>query len=83
MQRHNLSYYTEVSAKTGRGVKELVEYMSKALYHRNKDNLAQYMETDTSNIGAKRRSSSQSQQSGNNRSPNFLINGGSSYMNTM
>lgn len=39
MAKHRLHYWTEVSAKTGQGIKELVEYVSKSLYHINKDNL--------------------------------------------
>lgn len=37
--KHRLHYCTEVSAKTGQGIKELVEYVAKTLYHINKDNL--------------------------------------------
>jgi len=33
MKKHKLDYFTEVSAKTGKGIKDLVEYISKALYH--------------------------------------------------
>ena len=38
--KHRLHYYTEVSAKTGHGVKELVEHVAKSLYHINKDSLS-------------------------------------------
>ena len=32
-EKHRLHYHTEVSAKTGRGIKELVEHLAKNLYH--------------------------------------------------
>lgn len=32
-EKHRLHYHTEVSAKTGHGIKELVEYLAKSLYH--------------------------------------------------
>lgn len=47
MQKHNLSYFTEVSAKTGTGIKQLVEYIGKVLYHKNKDCLYDYKESET------------------------------------
>ena len=46
-----------MSAKTGNGIKELVDYMAKSVYHKNKDNMAQYLESE-GNVSAKRRSSS-------------------------
>ena len=41
-EKHRIHYNTEVSAKTGRGVKELVEHIAKNLYHINKDNLSNF-----------------------------------------
>ena len=40
--KHKLHYNTEVSAKTGHGIKELVERIAKTLYHINQDNLANF-----------------------------------------
>ncbi len=37
MIKHNLNYFTEVSAKTGKCIKELVEYIAKTLYHEYKE----------------------------------------------
>lgn len=48
MQRHNLNYFIEVSAKTGDGIKELVQHIGKVLYHGNKDNLFEFKESETS-----------------------------------
>lgn len=47
MQKHNLNYFTEVSAKTGNGIKQLVEYIGKILFHKNKECLYEYKETET------------------------------------
>ena len=41
-EKHRIRYNTEVSAKTGRGVKELVEHIAKNLYHINKENLTNF-----------------------------------------
>ena len=32
-EKHRLHHHTEVSAKTGSGIKELVEHLTKSLYH--------------------------------------------------
>ncbi|CDW86177.1 rab gtpase 2c [Stylonychia lemnae] len=71
MKRHNIDHYVEVSAKTGYGIKPLVEYISKQLYHHNRDNLYEFKESETgSQVSYKsRRSSNQSMQSGGNPSP--------------
>jgi len=65
MLKHNMHYFTEVSAKTGDGIDDLVEFISKALYHTNKDNLYEFKESETaSSVSYKsRRSSAQSQPS--------------------
>ena len=47
MQKHHLNYFTEVSAKTGRGIKELVEFIGKTLYHQNQECLNDYKESET------------------------------------
>lgn len=39
MRKHKLHYFTEVSAKTPEGIKELTEYISKCLYHQHKTRL--------------------------------------------
>ncbi len=36
-EKHKIHHCTEVSAKTGKGIKELVEHIAKNLYHINKD----------------------------------------------
>lgn len=43
-EKHRIHYSTEVSAKTGKGIKELVEHIARSLYHLNKDNLASFKE---------------------------------------
>ena len=43
-EKHRLHYQIEVSAKTGAGIKELVEMISKNLYHINKENLENFKE---------------------------------------
>lgn len=47
MQRHGLNHFTEVSARTGYGIKELVDFISKSIYHKNRDCLSEYRESDT------------------------------------
>jgi hypothetical protein len=51
MAKHRLHYCTEVSAKTGDGIKELVEWVSKSLYHINKDKLSQFKEGNAQGSG--------------------------------
>ena len=49
-EKHRLHYHTEVSAKTGQGIKELVEHLAKSLYHIHQGNLNNFKEgskTDT------------------------------------
>ena len=36
-ERHKLNYFTEVSAKTGAGIQEMVEYIARNLYKVHKD----------------------------------------------
>ena len=52
MKKHNLNYFTEVSAKDGKGVKELVEYISKVLYHEYKMKLDNFKESETGSVGS-------------------------------
>lgn len=47
MKKHNLDYFTEVSAKTGEGITSLVKYIAKALYHGNRDHLYEFKESET------------------------------------
>jgi translation initiation factor IF-2 len=44
-ERHRLHYFTEVSAKTGQGIKEVVDHVAKTLYHINKENLSSFKES--------------------------------------
>jgi hypothetical protein len=39
MQKYNLNYFTEISAKTGKGINEVVEYMAKVVFHHNKNTI--------------------------------------------
>jgi len=41
-EKHRIHFSTEVSAKTGKGIKELVEHIARSLYHLNKDNLSSF-----------------------------------------
>jgi len=43
-EKHRLHYFTEVSAKTGQGIKEMVEHLAKSLYHINKEKLGSFKE---------------------------------------
>jgi GTPase SAR1 family protein len=43
-EKHRLHYHTEVSAKTGSGIKELVEHLAKSLYHIHQGNLSNFKE---------------------------------------
>jgi GTPase SAR1 family protein len=43
-EKHRIHFCTEVSAKTGKGIKELVEHIARSLYHINKDNLGNFKE---------------------------------------
>lgn len=52
MQKHKLNYFTEVSAKSGHGVKELVEYISKVLYHEHKKKLDEFKVSETGSVGS-------------------------------
>jgi len=47
MNKHKLDHFVEVSARTGYGIKELVEYIGKKLYHTNRDNLYDFKESET------------------------------------
>lgn len=40
--KHNLHYFKEVSAKTGEGISDVVEYIVKSLYQRYEENLREY-----------------------------------------
>ena len=48
MLKHNLNYFTEVSAKTGQGIREVVEYVSKTLYHEYKEKLYEVKDNESS-----------------------------------
>jgi GTPase SAR1 family protein len=52
MKKHNLNYFMEVSAKTGNGVKELVSYVSKVLYHEYRKKLDEFKEPETGSVGS-------------------------------
>lgn len=57
MQKHKLNYFTEVSAKSGTGVLDLVHYISKVLYHEYKMKLDEFKESETGSVKSKNSSS--------------------------
>lgn len=58
-EKHNLDFFIEVSAKSGDGISTIVETISKALYHSNKDHLFEFKESETaSSVSYKSRYSS-------------------------
>jgi hypothetical protein len=52
MQRHNLNYFTEVSAKNGTGIEELVKYVSQRLYSEYKDKLYEFKDSETRSVSS-------------------------------
>jgi len=57
MRTHGLHFFAEVSAKTGKGVNELLVHIGKALFHFNRQKLTEFKEEETmsqsSNRGSK------------------------------
>ena len=52
-KKHGLTFFTEVSAKTGEGVEELLEFIAKKLYHLNKKKLTEFSDdSDASSVSS-------------------------------
>ena len=47
MKKYNLNYFTEVSAKNGNGIQDLIENIAKSLYHNHKEKLFDFRESET------------------------------------
>lgn len=55
--KHKLNYFTEVSAKTGKGIPELVDYISRLLFHEYKMKANDYRDVETGSVSSKSKSS--------------------------
>ena len=58
--KHNLTFFTEVSAKTGKGIQELVEFIAKCLFHDSKHKINDNKDAETSSVSSSHKSKTNS-----------------------